>query len=151
MRISTCGAHGPGAFTDFDLDGNSFCVACTREEQHSPGEEQRTTLKMIGAERLYADVQAVRNLHVMTGEQLVAAGYMQISRAYRRVARLPPGKTAIEAIKEGHPRLYQQLVEDMEESAKRNYLRLCAEKDGNGLELTEELFKQFRDAGGQSA
>ena len=36
----------------------------------------------------------------MTGQQLVAQGYMQISRKYRLFARIPDGKTGKQALLE---------------------------------------------------
>jgi len=160
MRTSHCHKHGETQFTDHNLNGDSFCVQCLREfEQtykNNPAmmaalEETQSVLKMISAAGIKVDAAAVEALREKTGAELVAAGYMQVSRKYRTIARLPPGKTAIEAMKELHPHAYQQVLEDIEQSAMRQYLRVYAHSDGNTLELTEEQFNAFRDAGGQSA
>jgi hypothetical protein len=114
-------------------------------------EETQSVLKMISSVGIKVDAAAAKALQEQTGAELVAAGYMQVSRRYRTVARLPPGKTAIEAMKELHPRAYQQILDDIEQSAMRQYLRMYARGDGNTLELTEDQFNAFRAAGGQSA
>lgn len=143
LRTNNCFKHGDTQFTEPNLSGKSFCVQCLRDfEQacrNNPG-------MMAEAQRTFKE-----KLQERTGAELVAAGYMQVSRKYQTVARLPPGKTAIEAMKELHPRAYQRILEDIEQSAQRQYLRLYARADGNTLELTEEQFNAFRAAGGQLA
>lgn len=74
-------------------------------------------------------------------QQLLEEGYYQTSRGHRRVARLPPGKTGRQALREVAPRM----AELSEASAGDHYLRCyCREH----LDLDQETFNEFRRLGG---
>jgi hypothetical protein len=81
------------------------------------------------------------------GEQaraLIRAGYYQVSRKWRSIAKLPEGKTGIEALTEvsGRPEWAAALGEGR---AGDHYLRCYAKKQ---RELPLELFIAFRRWGG---
>lgn len=79
-----------------------------------------------------------------TGKELVDAGYFQTSRAYRLVAKLPEGKSAIDALAAHDPRMAAHFLSIAERAARGHYLRgRYAEADGNSLALTEEEFADF--------
>lgn len=80
----------------------------------------------------------------------VAAGYEQVSRKFRRIARLPPGETGRQALE----RVDSQYVRDVEAQIERTcaemYRRVYAEREGNMVELTVEEFAEFLYATGRS-
>lgn len=82
----------------------------------------------------------------------VAAGYRQISRRYRTVARLPEGKTGKEALRTAARRDVYDVdgwVETLgEEAAASRYLRCYAT---DRLTLTREEFDAFLKEGGRPA
>ena len=92
--------------------------------------------------------------------KLVEEGYCQISSRYRRVAKLPPGKTGKEAVLESllgkNPKKwevehYTHLVSRWSEAeAKDHFLRVFAGK-GLTLKLTHEEFLAYKKAGGGTA
>lgn len=87
----------------------------------------------------------------LTPAELVAAGYKQVSRKYRLVARLPEGKTGMEALEAHAPDTARNFRRMAEEMAASQYLRIYADRDGNQVELTPEEFEEFRKAGGVAA
>lgn len=73
-------------------------------------------------------------------DELIAEGYEQISRKYRTLARLPYGKTGLEALAEVDPDLAVQYLRNAEEMAKSQYLRVYSR---DKVELTTEAFNEF--------
>ena len=82
-----------------------------------------------------------------TGRQLVAEGWLQTSRSYRAVARLPEGKTGLETLKERNPRMYRNIMEQAERQAASTVLRTMTMPDER-KELTIGEFAAFRKLGG---
>ena len=80
-------------------------------------------------------------------DKLIEDGYEQVSRKYRTVARLPPGKTGLEALREVDPRLADQFLKNANEMAKHQYLRCY---DSDKIELTYEEFSEFLIKTGRS-
>ncbi len=73
-------------------------------------------------------------------DELMAAGYEQVSRKYRLVGCLPPGKTGLEALREVNPALAQSFLNNANEQAKFMFLR------GNNehtIELSPTEFEEF--------
>jgi hypothetical protein len=86
----------------------------------------------------------------VTGVELVAHGWTQTSRAYRQVARLPDGETALQALARKAPTEYRHLMEQAERSARATYMRGdYAMQDGNVMELTPEEFEDFLQTPGR--
>lgn len=77
--------------------------------------------------------------------------WKQTSRKYRHVARLPPGKTGIQALKDASPDECRRVEELLERQCAAQYLRLYAAKEGFREELTEEEFENFKANGGEGA
>lgn len=73
---------------------------------------------------------------------LLKQGYVQISRRYRIVARLPRGKTGLEALEEADPALVEDWLASLEERATEQYLRVYAPNELKET-LTEEEFNAF--------
>lgn len=73
---------------------------------------------------------------------LIDTGYVQTSAKYRLLTRVPPGKTAIEAIEDEDPNFGAQVREQCENLARSQYLRICGRK--NQIELTPEQFAEFK-------
>lgn len=78
----------------------------------------------------------------------IAAGYRQVSRKHRTVAKLPAGETGLEALARRAPLAYAHLMQQMEQRAADTYRRIYAESEGNWLELDSFDFEAFRKAGG---
>jgi hypothetical protein len=85
--------------------------------------------------------------------------WFQISRGHRHVARLPEGKTGVEALIASYSeRSGRGTREDYERWARRggegsagdSYLRTYASRDGLGRQLTRVAFEAFRAAGGDT-
>jgi hypothetical protein len=83
--------------------------------------------------------------------ELVAAGYRQTSWKYGLVARLPPGKTGVEALAERSPELVRELQERMEAEAADIYRRIYAQSAGHSLALSRDELEAFRASGGVSS
>lgn len=79
---------------------------------------------------------------------LVAEGYKQTSRKFRHVARLPRGKSGLEALKEADPEGYAHIMDNAERQAADTYRRIHA-RGPDKLSLTVEGFEAFRKAGGE--
>lgn len=93
--------------------------------------------------------------HLESARQLIAEGWHQVSRAYRTLARLPDGKTGVEALidaelrsKHPHFRLREWAEGLGERSAGNHYLRCYAKQDLNWCELDVPTFVAFRKLGG---
>lgn len=77
-------------------------------------------------------------------QKIYAEGYEVTSRRYRHLARLPEGKTGIEALMEHDPRLATHCKKHgLEDMAADQYRRCFADKDGLNLTLDLRTFKEF--------
>ena len=73
-------------------------------------------------------------------DQLIQDGYEQVSRKYRRLARLPDGMNGIEAMRTVDPGFVRLKMEHLEQECAEMFLRVySAEK----VELTVEEFEEF--------
>ncbi len=82
---------------------------------------------------------------------LVRDGYKSTSNKYRNVARLPEGKTGLEALRDCAPEEYARIMEQAERQAADRYRRFNAAEHGDQETLTVDEFKAFRSAGGESS
>jgi hypothetical protein len=80
---------------------------------------------------------AMRNI-----DELIAQGYEQTSRKYRIVARLPPGKTGLEALAEVDPGLAANILRNANEQAAQQFRRVHAQGEDQ-LTLTWGEFNEF--------
>lgn len=85
-----------------------------------------------------------------TGMNLVAEGWVQISRRHRMVARLPKGKTGLQALQERDLGAYKRLMERVEREAASTFLRVYSNREGERRELTLPEFAAFRKLGGEA-
>lgn len=76
-------------------------------------------------------------------DALLAQGVRQLSRKYRTVARLPPGMTGLEALKERAPEKYKEVMKWAEERAADVYCRYEAQKHGDQFDLSVEQFNEY--------
>lgn len=76
-----------------------------------------------------------------TARRLVTEGYHQVSRAYREVARLPEGKTGIEALQDVGWRGAEGMRES---SAADQFRRVYASGRGLTRTLTRSEFEWFK-------
>jgi hypothetical protein len=91
----------------------------------------------------------------LTAGDLIALGYYQVSAKYRHLAKLPVGKTGIQALIDAE-RTRGQRVQDPERWANMmgeghagdQYLRTYARSDGNVLVVPIHIFKEFKAKGG---
>ena len=77
-------------------------------------------------------------------KDLYKQGFRQVSRKYRMVARLPEGKTGLEALAEVDPRLAKDMLDRMNNAAAEQYLR-CYAKPPYVLTLSVEEFDEFKN------
>jgi len=75
-------------------------------------------------------------------DEVIAGGFKQVSRKYRMLARVPTGKTPIEALREVDPRAAKRLEERLHDWATNEYIRCHAEGE-NKVELSVEEFKEY--------
>lgn len=75
-------------------------------------------------------------------ERLVSEGWEQISRKYRMLARLPPGLTGLEALREHDHKLVDRFLAVAEDNARFQYLRVYAPEE-HRIELTREEFAAY--------
>lgn len=75
--------------------------------------------------------------------ELIDAGYMQVSGKYRILARLPPGKTALEALDDISPKEAVRVRAQCERTARGRVLRLNSRKEDR-VELTPAEFAEFK-------
>ena len=85
----------------------------------------------------------------MSVQELIDQGYESTSNKYRTVARLPPGKTGVEALREVSPHDYALIVYRIEQQCASAYRRIYAQRNGDQIELSVEEFRQFKQAGGK--
>jgi hypothetical protein len=84
----------------------------------------------------------------MTAEEAIAGGYFQVSRAHRRVARLPPGKTGVQALVEAAGENRVDWAKGLGEGgAGDQYLRVYTK---DAVVLSREEFARFRALGGDT-
>lgn len=83
-------------------------------------------------------------------QRLIDEGWEQTSRKYRAVARLPAGKTGLQALLEVDPLRVLRLLENAEMWAADEFRRVHShEENGMRQELTNVEFHAFRAAGGK--
>lgn len=88
------------------------------------------------------------------GRRLVAEGWMQTSRKFRHVARVPPGMSPIEALRAVDPRAAADLEDRLQRWAADSFRRTHAQHPlvaENHRELDIGTFAAFRKAGGESS
>jgi hypothetical protein len=79
-------------------------------------------------------------------QELLELGYRSISNKYRTIARLPPGKTALEALSEVDPEFAERILSQAADRMTEYYLRVHARQAGDVLELEPEAFSAFKRA-----
>jgi hypothetical protein len=84
-------------------------------------------------------------------DELIAGGFKQVSRKYRHLARLPPGKTGLEALAEVDPRLAAHFLARANESAEMMFLRVHHADGPDHVTLTVEEFKEYLGKTGRSS
>jgi hypothetical protein len=77
-----------------------------------------------------------------TMRELIDGGYVQVSRKYHMIDRLPPGKTALEAIEERYPQQAINVREQCDRIARSQALALLGQFDT--IELTPAQFAEFK-------
>jgi hypothetical protein len=82
-------------------------------------------------------------------KKLRAEGFKQTSNKFRHVARLPPGKTGLEALAELEPEYVRALQQRVEDQAAEHYLRVYAARAGLEQTLDLRTFQAFKRAGGR--
>lgn len=75
-------------------------------------------------------------------DEIIEAGFEQVSRKYRTLARLPPGKTGLEALAEVDPGLARNFLDQANEAAARHYRAMYAKRE-NKIVLSIEEFKEY--------
>lgn len=75
--------------------------------------------------------------------QMIAEGYIQLSRKYRLLGNLPEGKTGIEAMREVDPRMAQHFQDTFDRQMKEQFLRVYGKVGEHVVELTQEEFSEF--------
>lgn len=84
--------------------------------------------------------------------ELVGAGWKSVSNKRQIIARLPEGKTGLEALRECSPLEYAKLVADLEHRAADVYRRVYASVSaGTKRVLDADMFAAFKRAGGESS
>lgn len=85
----------------------------------------------------------------MNAKEAIRLGYYQVSRKHRMVARLPDGKTGVQALAEasGRPDWARMLGET---NAGDQFLRCYTDRGGLCVTLDRETFEEFRRLGGDT-
>jgi hypothetical protein len=73
---------------------------------------------------------------------LIATGFKQVSRKYRKLARIPAGKTGLEALAEVAPDLAAHFLAQAQERAADHYRSRYATGE-DAVELSDEDFKEY--------
>ena len=81
-------------------------------------------------------------------DELIRNGFEQVSRKYRTLARLPPGKTGLEALAEVYPDLAAHFLRNANRIAAEQYLR-CYAKGEDKIELTRDEFNEYLEKTGR--
>jgi hypothetical protein len=151
---------GPKGYWNISAD-NAICI-CAMSPGHIDNvlawlarhglhdTDKAAELRAEQARRASGGAPTIPEEAVARARELVAAGYQSISNKYRLVARLPEGKTGLEALAMVNPDLAAHFLENANLSAARQFMRVYA-KEPERLELNAEEFKAFKANGGQSA
>jgi len=138
------------------LRQEALAIVKSALEKH-PGDWRAAARELDVPERVYLrwverypELSEERKAH-MTVEEMIAQGYQQTSSKYRIIARLPPGKTAVEALRDVSPHDYAMIVARIEQQCASTYRRTYAAKEGNELVLSPEEFAAFKAAGGETS
>jgi len=84
--------------------------------------------------------------------KLVRDGWKSTSNKHRVIARLPEGKTGLEALREVAPDDHKRIMENAERQAADTYRRLYANWGaGTSQILDSGTWSAFKRAGGQSS
>ncbi len=90
----------------------------------------------------------------MNGKELIEAGYIQLSRKHRIVARGPVSKTPLEAVYERDPALvtfmFTDALRNIEAHCAAMYLTRFAKEPPERLQLSKEEFDDFLRAKGRT-
>jgi hypothetical protein len=90
-------------------------------------------------------LDSLRNLPPNVAAQAyLVDGYRSVSNKFRTLARLPPGKSGLEALAEVEPSYAESLIAQAEERATEAYLRVHAREAGHTLELDPDTFLAFK-------
>jgi len=82
-------------------------------------------------------------------DDLIALGFQQVSRKYRLLARIPAGKTGLQALAEVQPDYARQILDNAERQAAAAYMRIHACGDDR-VELTREEFEEYLSKTGRA-
>jgi hypothetical protein len=83
---------------------------------------------------------------------LVRDGWMSTSNKRRTIARLPEGKTGLEALRDVAPEAHDTIMSRAEQQAANGYRRIFAsEGDGTRQTLDVSMWMAFKKAGGESS
>jgi len=82
--------------------------------------------------------------------QLVRDGWKSTSNRYRNIARLPEGKTGLEALRDCAPEAYRHIMENAERQAADTYRRIFARGDTKQT-LDQDMFQAFKRARGEAS
>lgn len=83
-------------------------------------------------------------------DDLIAQGAKQMSRWCRRVARLPPGMSGLQALRARAPERYRDVMQRAEEWAAEEYRRYVADKHGDEFTLSVHEFAEFLSKTGRT-
>lgn len=84
--------------------------------------------------------------------ELVSDGWKAVSNKHRTIARLPQGKTGLEALQECAPDEFRRIMEQAEQRAADTYRRTYAMVDiGTKQELDHDMLRAFKRVGGESS
>lgn len=86
-----------------------------------------------------------------TIDELLQQGVAQLSRKFRHVARLPPGMTGLEALRERAPNRYAEVMRRAEQWAADEYRHYVAQYHDDSFTLTVEEFSEFLTKTGRNA
>lgn len=116
------------------------------------------TLLPFSFRNLQGDLVDVTEEHIDEARRLIDEGWYQTSRRHRRVARLPPGKTVVEALLEAARTLlleypdphFEDRATGLEETDAKDLYLSCYALRPHRRDLDEATFAAFRKLGGQT-
>ena len=94
------------------------------------------------AETTNAIVIDIRTKEERRAAELIAAGFVQTSRKYRMLARVPAGMTPLEALRQVDPDTAASLEKRMQEWCAEHYRR-CFARGDDSVTLSIEEFAAF--------